>query len=40
MRIFNRALVRQHRDRAAPGFPAHDFLVREVAERLADRLDD
>lgn len=28
------------RDRAAAGFAAHDFLVREAAERLADRLDD
>ncbi|MBI3445282.1 MAG: methyltransferase domain-containing protein [Magnetospirillum sp.] len=40
MRIFDRALVRKHRDRAAPDFVSHDFLVREVAERLADRLDD
>lgn len=40
MRIFDRSLVRKRRDRAATGFAAHDFLVREVAERLADRLDD
>jgi NADH dehydrogenase [ubiquinone] 1 alpha subcomplex assembly factor 5 len=40
MRIFDRALVRKRRDRAAAGFQAHDFLVREVAERLVDRLDD
>ncbi len=40
MRIFDRSLVRKHRDRAAGNFIAHDFLVREVAERLADRLDD
>lgn len=40
MRIFDRALVRKHRDRAAATFADHDFLVREVAERLADRLDD
>ncbi|WP_082914691.1 methyltransferase domain-containing protein [Paramagnetospirillum marisnigri] len=40
MRIFDRSLVRKRRDRASEGFPAHDFLVREVAERLADRLDD
>lgn len=40
MRIFDRALVRKHRDRAAPDFVSHDFLVREVADRLADRLDD
>lgn len=38
--IFDRATLRKHRDRAAPGFAAHDFLVREVAERLADRLTD
>jgi len=40
MNVFDRGLVRQHRDRAAPGLSAHDFLFREVAERLADRLDD
>lgn len=40
MRIFDRSLVRKRRDRAAGNFAAHDFLVREVAERLADRLDD
>lgn len=38
--IFDRATLRKHRDRAARGFAAHDFLVREVAERLADRLSD
>ena len=40
IRIFDRSLVRKHRDRAAPHFANHDFLVREVAERLADRLSD
>jgi SAM-dependent methyltransferase len=40
MNIFDRRLVRLHRDRAAAGLSAHDFLFREVAERLADRLDD
>ena len=40
MKIFDRSLVRKRRDRAASGFAAHDFLVREVGERLADRLDD
>jgi NADH dehydrogenase [ubiquinone] 1 alpha subcomplex assembly factor 5 len=40
MNIFDRRLVRRHRDRAAPGLQAHDFLFREVGERLADRLDD
>lgn len=38
--IFNRRTVRRHRDRAAPGFAESAFLVDEVAERLADRLDD
>jgi Methylase involved in ubiquinone/menaquinone biosynthesis len=40
IRIFDRSLLRKRRDRAAPHFAAHDFLVREVAERLADRLTD
>ena len=34
---FDRNAVRAHRARAGG---AHDFLLREVAERLADRLDD
>ncbi|MGE5504672.1 MAG: methyltransferase domain-containing protein [Actinomycetota bacterium] len=38
--IFDRSLLRKRRDRAASGFAAHDFLVREAAERLLDRLDD
>ncbi|MBF0325677.1 MAG: methyltransferase domain-containing protein [Alphaproteobacteria bacterium] len=38
--IFDRSLLRKRRDRAAKAFPSHDFLVREAAERLADRLDD
>ncbi|MCU0894049.1 MAG: methyltransferase domain-containing protein [Rhodospirillales bacterium] len=40
MTVFDRALVRRRRDRAAAGLVAHDFLYREVADRLADRLDD
>ncbi len=40
MRVFDRALVRARRDRRAHEFARHDFLFREVAERLADRLDD
>ncbi|HLO75497.1 MAG TPA: methyltransferase domain-containing protein [Magnetospirillum sp.] len=40
IRIFDRSLLRKRRDRAAPHFAQHDFLVREVAERLADRLND
>ena len=38
--VFNRRAVRRNRDRAQAGFAAHDFLFREVAERLLDRLDD
>jgi len=40
MTVFNRQAVRQHRDRAANGLGDHDFLFRESAERLADRVDD
>lgn len=40
MTVFDRRLVRRHRDRAAADLAAHDFLFREAAERLADRLDD
>ena len=40
MTVFNRAAVRRHRDRAAPLLDDHDFLFAEVADRLADRLDD
>ena len=40
MNVFDRRLVRRHRDRAAAQLDGHDFLFREVAERLADRLDD
>ncbi|MFQ6016868.1 MAG: methyltransferase domain-containing protein [Kiloniellaceae bacterium] len=38
--VFDRQLVRRRRDRAAARLGGHDFLFREVAERLADRLDD
>lgn len=40
MLVFDRALVRRHRDRAAARFERHAFLHREVAARLADRLYD
>ncbi len=40
MNVFDRDVVRRHRDRAAPRLDAHDFLLREVGERLVDRLDD
>lgn len=38
--IFDRRSVRRHRDRAAARLDGHDFLLREVGERLADRLND
>ena len=38
--IFDRRAVRRHRERAAGTLSAHDFLLREVAGRLAERLDD
>jgi CheY-like chemotaxis protein len=40
LHIFDRKLVRRHRNRAAASFAEHDFLFREIGERLADRLDD
>ncbi|MCX7353643.1 MAG: methyltransferase domain-containing protein [Alphaproteobacteria bacterium] len=40
MDVFDRRLVRLRRERAAADWAAHDFLFREVAERLAERLDD
>jgi NADH dehydrogenase [ubiquinone] 1 alpha subcomplex assembly factor 5 len=39
-RIFDRRLLRQRRARAARGLHAHDFLLREIGERLCDRLSD
>ncbi|TAL01998.1 MAG: methyltransferase domain-containing protein [Rhodospirillaceae bacterium] len=40
MIVFDRAVVRRRRDRAAAGLAAADFLLRESAVRLADRLLD
>lgn len=40
MRVFDRKLVRERRERAAAGFSSADFLIRESAVRLADRLLD
>jgi SAM-dependent methyltransferase len=37
MLVFDRRAVRIHRDRAAPGFAAHDFLFAEIAGRLEER---
>ena len=38
--VFDRALLRRRRNRAAASLRGHDFLFAEAAERLADRLDD
>jgi SAM-dependent methyltransferase len=40
IRIFDRSLVRAHRDRAAASFSNYSFLIDEIADRLADRLLD
>lgn len=40
MQLFNRALHRQRRDRAASQITEVDFLLRESGDRLADRLHD
>ncbi|MDX1710867.1 MAG: methyltransferase domain-containing protein [Rhodovibrionaceae bacterium] len=38
--VFDRRLLRMRRDRVAGTYGDHDFLLREVCERLADRLLD
>lgn len=38
--IFDRALVKARRVRAVKSFAAHDFLKREMAARLAERLEE
>ncbi len=38
--IFDRPALRRHRTRAAAGLAQHDFLFREVSERLVERLGD
>ncbi len=38
--VFDRVQVRRQRRRAEAGFAQHDFLFRELAERLLDRLAD
>ena len=40
IRVFDRASLRRHRERAAETLAESDFLFREVAERLSDRLED
>ena len=40
MQVFDRALLRQRRARTAAVFADHDFLYREIAARLRERLDE
>ncbi len=40
MEIFDPRAVRRHRERAAAHIAEHDFLLREVAGRLVERLGD
>ena len=40
MQVFDRALVRRRRDKAAPGIDAVAPVLDAAAERLLDRLDD
>ena len=40
VRVFDRGLVRRRRERAAASLPGADFLVREVGDRLVERLGD
>lgn len=40
MLVFDRRLVRTHRNRAAAAVDHHDFLHRHVADGIVDRLDD
>jgi len=40
MNVFNRHIVRHHRDRAAAGLVDNVYLFSETGERLCDRLDD
>ncbi len=40
MMVFDRRAVRKHRDRSAGTISMHDFLLREIASRLIERLDD
>jgi SAM-dependent methyltransferase len=38
--VFDRRILRQRRTRAAPALPSFDFLIREAALRLVERLGD
>jgi NADH dehydrogenase [ubiquinone] 1 alpha subcomplex assembly factor 5 len=38
--VFDRVALRRQRDRTAPRLAGYDFLIREVAERLLERLCD
>jgi NADH dehydrogenase [ubiquinone] 1 alpha subcomplex assembly factor 5 len=38
--VFDRGALRRRRERTAPHLDGYDFLIREVAERLSERLGD
>jgi len=40
MNVFDRNMVKTHRDRAAKTWEDFDFLHKEISERLCERLDD
>lgn len=40
MQIFDRRVVRQHRDRAATGYDEFSFLKDEIADRMVERLEE
>ena len=40
MQIFDRKVVRQHRDRAASGYDNYSFLKDEIADRMVERLEE
>ena len=40
MQIFDRSVVRQHRDRAATGYDNYSFLKDEIADRMVERLEE
>ena len=40
MQIFDRKVVRQHRDRAAAAYEDFSFLKDEIADRMVERLEE
>ncbi|HYM30927.1 MAG TPA: methyltransferase domain-containing protein [Candidatus Cybelea sp.] len=40
MDVFDRRMVRRHRERAVPAFDSHNFLLREISARFGERILD